>query len=669
VIFERIRLLNYRQYRDVTIDLTPFDAKKGFFVFLGGNGAGKTNLMNAITWCLYGKEFNIRNEYRGLPKLNTLTLRDMEEGAKAPVKVEIEMRGPENEKIYISRTLEFEKRSGKAVGVPCPDGPTSEDGSKLEMYRYTGLDATPVMDPVYIVQQLMPEQIEHYFFFDGERLDDYFNETPEKIRDAVHRISQIDLLNRLIKHLEDRKKEYQKSCAKLVPEAEQAAEWLARLTKQQEEFEEKLRNLSAERREADQRIQEIREELKKWSRKEGEISQLLSRREELEKRKGELSAHIDQIRKAKLRFLVLDSAPKVLTYDALVKLANQIREREESGRIPPEYQKSFLERLLRRGECICGTDLEAKPSAREKIEGLLRSSDDLGEKSLDLIRLEGDANKLVSDVRTFQKRWSGFNYELERAEKEFEHVIRELDRIDQDVVHVPVEQVRELESRWQRWQSILRKIDGDMQLTRSQHEQIQVKIRAAEADYRKQLKKSNERRELVRRLEFCDEALEAAKRTRDELMNEIREELERKTQTQFLSLVWDKARYNRVLIDENYNVSVRDSSDLEAFGSLSAGEGTVLALAFMAAVNSVSGFDVPIIIDTLLGRISAHVRDLIAEKLPNFIPGKQVLLLMTDTEYQDSVRRLLAPRVGREFRIHSRSLDGMGVAAEVVRIE
>ena len=50
-----LKIENFRQYRDVDIKFSH-DPKKAFTVLRGGNGAGKTNIMNAITWCLYGTE-------------------------------------------------------------------------------------------------------------------------------------------------------------------------------------------------------------------------------------------------------------------------------------------------------------------------------------------------------------------------------------------------------------------------------------------------------------------------------------------------------------------------------------------------------------------------------------------------------------------------------------
>jgi len=104
---------------------------------------------------------------------------------------------------------------------------------------------------------------------------------------------------------------------------------------------------------------------------------------------------------------------------------------------------------------------------------------------------------------------------------------------------------------------------------------------------------------------------------------------------------------------------------MEGIGTLSAGERQVLALSFMAALNSVSGFDVPIIIDTPLGRISKEPKKSIARNLPKYLKGEQVTLLVTEEEYTPEVRASLSGRVGKSYVIEFKE-TGNGNLAEVI---
>ncbi len=50
---KRLEIKNYRQYEHLELD---FDDDKNIYAFLARNHAGKTNIINAISWCLYGDE-------------------------------------------------------------------------------------------------------------------------------------------------------------------------------------------------------------------------------------------------------------------------------------------------------------------------------------------------------------------------------------------------------------------------------------------------------------------------------------------------------------------------------------------------------------------------------------------------------------------------------------
>ena len=70
-----ISVTNYRQYQGTQVLDFKNDKTKNVSLILGKNGAGKSNLLNAITWCLYGVEIHkSKDNYdsSGMPVINTL---------------------------------------------------------------------------------------------------------------------------------------------------------------------------------------------------------------------------------------------------------------------------------------------------------------------------------------------------------------------------------------------------------------------------------------------------------------------------------------------------------------------------------------------------------------------------------------------------------------------
>ena len=50
-----LKLENYRQFKNETIDFAQGDDGKNVTIVLGQNGAGKTTIEQAFSWVLYGK--------------------------------------------------------------------------------------------------------------------------------------------------------------------------------------------------------------------------------------------------------------------------------------------------------------------------------------------------------------------------------------------------------------------------------------------------------------------------------------------------------------------------------------------------------------------------------------------------------------------------------------
>ena len=99
-----IELKNFRPYEDVTIEFSQ-DKKKTFTIIEGNNSAGKTSLINAMYWCLYGQEqFLNVGEGKPIPNQNILNGIDVGDACESSVKIIInDDKGP---KYQISRTLE-----------------------------------------------------------------------------------------------------------------------------------------------------------------------------------------------------------------------------------------------------------------------------------------------------------------------------------------------------------------------------------------------------------------------------------------------------------------------------------------------------------------------------------------------------------------------------------
>jgi len=658
-----IHMKNFRQYRDVKIEFAH-SSQADFTIIQGANGAGKTNLLNAITWCLFGKEYHMDSKYRGLPPVNVASL-DEKRNSIVEMSVDIQFIGDNGKKILVSRSQSYQENKGKLAEVPAPHAPPCImlQGERDWGYPQYGEDAQ------FRIDSLVPEDIEEYFFFDGERMDAYFKEkSGNEIREAVFQISQLGLFETLIERLTKRKNEFVKQTRGLSPEVEKIREELDIHTHSLVTDKEQLADLTKKRNDAANLENELSQKLRNSSSEN--IKRLEEQRGELEETIGRLQDDIKDLEDERIEILH-KAMPIVFAYDPLAKTKKLIDGRKEAGLIPPMYKTIFIKNLLNKGKCICKSDItnkdEYSSSRRKNVEAFLQEAE-LSELSNELIESNVRIQEMMKSIRSFPDEIRYLEKKLNSFQENKDKMNSKLNTISQEIKRADIEEIRNWET--QRQKASQDRENLNIQIGKEQHIILQRegRIKFCEIKLKQELKKESKYDDLRGLLTFCDESIQCAKEMKDAIMKEVRIQVEKKASDQFLALIWKKNTYKGVAIDDDYNISVPYIDGREALGTLSAGERQVCALSFMAALNSVSGFKVPIIIDTPLARISREPRRNIAENLPHYLAGTQVTLLVTEEEYTREVREALSKEVGKAYIINFRD-QGEGKTAEVELVD
>ena len=104
--FDKIQILNYRQYRNLEF-IFPKGAQD-LHVIIAPNGVGKTNLLNAISWCLYCNEPHLgsTDKNKGQPIINTNTIAECRKNGLTSSNVSVKIfASNDEEKLVCVRTL------------------------------------------------------------------------------------------------------------------------------------------------------------------------------------------------------------------------------------------------------------------------------------------------------------------------------------------------------------------------------------------------------------------------------------------------------------------------------------------------------------------------------------------------------------------------------------
>ncbi|MFZ7137852.1 MAG: AAA family ATPase [archaeon] len=641
-----VEMKNFRQYANVKINFADSHGKS-FTIVKGPNGAGKTNLMNAITWCLFGDELHV-SKYKGLPIVNTTILENTPNGNFVDVRVDIQFEKDDGKKILISRAIRYQLKNGKKVERPLPHPSPSImwEGKRDWSKPIYGADAQTN------INNMIPKSIEEYFFFDGERMNDYFKKnTGKDIKQAVNEISQIELLETMIKHLTIRKSAFVSMAKGMSSNAKEKTEFIEAHEKSLIIEKDELKKLELEKNTAEMLEIEYSEKLKNSSLEY--IQRLENDRRKIKSEIENLEEEIEALEGQELK-LLHKSMHVLLTQDALLTTKNFIEFSKAAGKIPPKYEKIFIQTLLDKEKCLCDSDISERDKysieRRKKVESYLdvgrlpEISSDIIETNALIREMFEDLSEFENDVVTIGKRSKSLQKIVDNKKMELKKISAKISKSEKD-------DIRKWESERKKNSELKNFLIGKIALLNDRIERRERIIRVTNNAIDRELEKGKKHESLLKIRDFCDTCIKCAEQIKQTIMKNVKEEIENKTSQQFLDLIWKKDTFEGVKIDENYNISVPHITGRESLGTLSAGETQVCALSFMAALNSVSGFDVPLIIDTPLARISSEPRVAIAKNLPNYLEGKQVTLLVTDEEFTSDVKDALQPKVDKIYQI------------------
>lgn len=636
----RITLNNFRVYGNNTIEFA-IDDKKRITIIEGANGTGKTTLLNAITWCLYDEELHLppisrtKEEFKKRPNIQ---LSKSSSDDRIKVSVELIFGDEKGNPVYKIKREEFYEWVFNEI--------RKSGNSTVNILRLEKNNWKIENNPDLFINMFLPQSIHEFYFFDGEQLDEFFKDkSNDNVKKAIEKLSQIELLDNTRKHLEIVKAEIYKSLKHLSPRFKEKQKDFEDIENDIERLEEKLDKLKNEKRKIEDQLKAIEDEL--TANKIEEIKQLTEKRGELEKELRDLENDLKYKKAESIKHLI-SYAPFVYCKDALTCLYEHINNMVAKGELPPKIKQEFVQELLQRETCICGTPLLPNSPQRSKLEEYLisGSSDRLIRYILDNRYLLN--NLINNDIASFKAKRIDYGKDLVNKQEKIDGINRNLkeisDKLTDNTMH---ESIKQLEEKRQELHELKDRLSEDIGWTESELEQKKREKERLEKELKEELRKEKHQEELSFKLELCENAIKKLTQIKDEIIKDVRSTVSNRTEKYFRELIWKKGNFT-ISIDENYNISVK-SDDREILGILSAGEREVLALAFIAALRDVIDIRLPVIIDTPLARISTEPRKNIAKLLPRYLDDTQLILLVTDQEYTRDIRELLREYVGKEL--------------------
>lgn len=654
MIVKSMTIENFRPYKGpVSIEFAR--GKKNVTIIQGRNDAGKTSFINAFTWCLYDKE-PFRDE--GIEdRCNQLALDKVNIKDEVDVKVEMIMEDSSGRNIRIIRKQTFIKTSDIAS--------RSKGNSELTIYRDDGLNEVKIKNPDKYLKNNLPESLQEYFMFTGERLTQFFKKDQELVKKGVYTLYQLDLLENISAQGKYWERYFSNKFKRINPRLSELKEERSQIIEDKQNDEILLRKNRESIKTLEVEIKTLYAEIGASGADANEIRRDI---DNLNDEKRSLKYDLEGVQK-EYSSLISENFSHVMACDLLKNLEKwedfeEKSENESENDIP--FVISDLKKLLKNKECVCGASLEEHTNQYKHIEHLIEhleeTSKETGPKIEDIIakllNVSGNIlarypNNFSADLSTKKQRIREIKHDIETKKIKIEGLETRLNNLDIDAIDKLNEEIDEK-------QKLIKTLTEDNTILKENLETYPLMIDEIDILISQAIKDEDVRDDISDKMDFCEEVKLISKQIYDELAVNIYQTLSEVVTEEYKTIHW-KPDYKRIIVDQDFKVLVEKSrGNIVSATDPSTGSRNVLALTFMAALNSLSGFVLPQVIDTPIASLDLEMRSEVAKALPRYMEGKQMILLVMNSEYTGEFKTNIKKFVGNQYILDYVGQEGEG---------
>lgn len=646
MILQKLEMNNFRQYIGMQAVEFSTDHQKNVTVLIGVNTSGKTTIVRAFEWCLYGK-----NGFEDPVLLNSEVRDNMNEGDYQSVFVSVTFE--HNNKIYTLKRLyrylcnERKIENGKVV-VNLNKKP--EEKLTLEYLQSDGqtkipIDASNISESM---DRVLPRDLSDYFFFGGERISGIANRTD--LSKAVRGLMRLDILENAKTHLNSVVKTFESKIDTTGDVNAQRAKdsletYKAKKAQQEEEkknFDEQMKYWQSKENEYNAQLAKSNiEQVKQAKRDRDRIESALN----TEQAKLE-QAKADMVKKFNNRPYAYFGLPLInKTLDMLKKL------QEEAGHVEcvPDMEQGAIDYLIKRGYCLCGTHLDkgSVPYLKVMEERKILPPEYIG-----------------ASVQAYKTKAEGYLAGSENFKEIIEDKYKEIRSLQRNIGFLKDEEKR---------RSKIIIDDTDAKEIERKRREAHIKYTEAKADYDacvlkiggyesnikncenaidKYAKSSTKNAHIARYIMYSQKVYEWLNDTYRNKEKVVRAELQKRVNDNFAKMYHGE---RSILIDDKYRVKYRDVTTEESDGLKA-----VKSFAFIASLVSMAkdkilddaemklGQVYPLVMDAPFSNVDEIHIDNICKILPNTANQVVMAVMQKDWEYASAN---LQRYVGKSYMI------------------
>ncbi|MCU0534862.1 MAG: AAA family ATPase [Hydrococcus sp. Prado102] len=633
---KQIRLKNWKCYREQKIQFN-LNTDKNIWIVFGQNGYGKTSLLEAILWCLYGNEGIATKK---LPDyFNRIALKKRKQ-----TNLSVQLNFEDNGKNYfISRQATLIWRG--TTPIVTPDEPTfNEDGKQRN-------------NPREYIDSILPKSCKEFFFFDGVEIQRYAQLTQtDETKNAIEQILGIPELKNLRDDADKALKQIEKDLNKASAANQTLKQKTDRLATLQEEIALRTGQLQQAKQDLENSIR-IFEDCQEKARQIEDLNEKFKKLDDREREKRYLEQEREKAQAD------VENAFKKVSLPLMREFMQEVHDdlqRKNIKKTGLSVSLKQLRELLNSDRCLCGRcmDDESRNYIRQSLEELA-GLENLSQEIIQQNDIQTQLSKLLRDR----------NLDLDGILLKRDRLVDDLDELQQSIDNIKQDtkgfKRSEVEETW-------RKLGAEEKNVEATRERINRLSKELEREKQEEIRllqeietlgtQDKETVTLVKQMKLAQGLRDAANELIEWYIDDRKQTIEQTT-SQIHGRVTNKPdEYRGIAIahTENYSLRVKTvTGELLNPESLSAGEKEALAFAFITGLNIASETAAPLIMDTPFGHLDIQHQKNIVNALPN-LPS-QVIVLATDRDFQGELLQELRPHVAEILNIWRDADEDMSI--------
>ena len=629
---------NFRLLRDLRLDFSTSDSKN-LTVIRASNESGKTTILNALQWALYGDEA-LPNKGRGHRLFP------------------IDMNVPDGRTIPISVQVDFEEMmSGKNRYRLIRSVEETTEGHrqnpKVELFELTETGADPIPRPeARIARLLLPSNLREVFFTDGDRALSFIEansrtDKRKQVQEAIQSLLGLDVIETALGHLEKTSAGLRKDSKNIGSNEE-----LAKIVTELEEIDKTIERLESERDDAIQQLDAVNQSLVDIDR-DIETALVKGDQEELNRQLKKAETELEKVRDQEEKLVSVHSQIfrelplfRDLLTPALEQSFEKLNELRDQGKLPRTTIPVLAERLMG-VTCICGESLDQHAEdgkrRREHIEKLIKESQRTDELQRCLTDLYYGSLALKPIAITDDQHWIAEyqrilihrdELEIQRAELE-----KELAALDVQLQEIGDTDIHALRTTKQGYIDQRNRLNDTHIEHERELERLRERHRSLTATHRNLINNQRRGRRILTRLDATDDISQILQNAYNRITNEELQNVSRSMNELFLQMIGadteQRAIIQRAEISNKFDILVYGPNEyaLNTDTDLNGASRRALTIAFILALTKVSEVTAPNVIDTPLGMMDGFVKRSVLKIAIQ--ESSQLILFLTRSEIKD----------------------------------